>query len=275
VQRLREAITRAARGEFVRYEVELQGAGQTAATIDFSLKPIFSPSGQVTLLIPEGRDITERKRAEEALQTSLEEKEALLKEVHHRVKNNLQIISSLLNLQAREILSPEVQAFVRDTQSRIHAMALLHETLYGSGNLARVSFRRYVNSVCTYVARTYSSDSLNVRMQPDIVDVSMPLDQAIPAGLIINELVSNALKHAFAGRAGGEISIQLQVADEHHYVLRVMDNGVGLAATTDPQTTGTLGLRLVENLVRQLEGVMTVERNTGTAFQIVFPRSSA
>ena len=217
------------------------------------------------------RDITERKRAEEALRASLEEKVILLKEVHHRVKNNLQIISSLLNLQARRVRSPEFQVFLQDTQNRIRAMALLHETLYGSGNLACVSFRGYVDSVCIHLARSYASDSKKIRIQQDIAEVTLPLDQAIPAGLIINELLSNAFKHAFAGRTEGKINVQLQSADEHLYTLCVADNGVGLPAA-NTKDSGTLGLRLVESLVQQLEGQLSVERGAETVFQIAFPK---
>jgi PAS domain S-box-containing protein len=241
--------------------------------ISWHNKTVKGPDGQVVETFSIGSDITERKRAEEALVASLGEKETLLKEVHHRVKNNLQIISSLLNLQARQLQNAEVQVFLRDTQSRIQAMALLHETLYGSDNLARVSFRRYVTSVCAHVARSFASDSRNIRLRPDIADVALPLDQAIPAGLIINELVSNALKHAFEGRLEGEITVQLRRQDESRLVLRVADNGTGMAALPPQKNNTSLGLRLVETLVRQLGGEMTVNGDSGADFQIVFPVS--
>ena len=271
VRQLQEAIRRAAAGDFVRYEVDLQGAGQTTATVDFSLKPVFDPAHRVVLLIPEARDITARKLAEETLRTSLEEKEALLKEVHHRVKNNLQIISSLLNLQAQKVGNAEARVFLRETQNRIRAMALLHETLYGSESLARVNFRRYAESLCAHLGRTYASPAHSVRLRPEIAEVTLPPDQAIPAGLIINELVSNAFKHAFVNRAEGEITVQLRTSDEHSYTLRVTDNGVGLPATTDPQAPTTLGLRLVDTLARQLDGTLTTRLDSGTVFEIVFP----
>jgi PAS domain S-box-containing protein len=234
--------------------------------------PVIGVQGEVIAGVVVFLDITERKRAEQELRASLDEKVALLKEVHHRVKNNLQIISSLLNLQAREVRSPEVQIFLQDTQSRIQAMALLHETLYGSSNLACVSFRRYVESICTHIVRSHASDARNIYLRRNIADVGLPLDQAIPAGLVINELVSNALKHAFSDRPGGEITVQLQSADEHHYVLQVADNGTGIAVGTDAPHTKKLGLRLVEALVNQLEGKLTVRRDIGTTFQVVFPK---
>jgi PAS domain S-box-containing protein len=217
------------------------------------------------------RDITERKKAEGELRTSLEEKESLLKEVHHRVKNNLQVISSLLKLQARKVQSPEVLDFLRDTQNRIRSMALLHETLYRSGNLARVSLPQYVKNVCTHVARSYASGAAGIRLGHEIADVSLDVDLAIPVGLIINELVSNAFKHAFPSRSNGELLVELQSAPENQLVLRVSDNGVGLPAGADPQSAETLGLLLVRNLARQLDGRMSASRGQGTVFEIVFP----
>jgi PAS domain S-box-containing protein len=165
------------------------------------------------------RDITERKRAEEALQSSLEEKESLLKEVHHRVKNTLQVISSLLNLQARRVTNLEVRAFLRDTQNRVGSMAMLHEILYHSGNLARIRFPDYVKSLCALLGRSYG-----VRPEGD-----------------------------------------------HRLQLRVADDGAGIPADRELQSEETLGLRLVHNLVRQLDGRMTISSDPGAVFQIVLP----
>lgn len=251
---------------------ETQQTLWTGRVVDLELTNTFlSVPGQPVLLLTVFRDISARKQAEHALRASLEEKTVLLKEVHHRVKNNLQIVSSLLNLQARKVRNQEVQAFLRDTQSRIHAISLLHETLYASDNLARASFREYVRAVCTHIARSYAAETQSVRIRQDIADVRLPLDQAIPAGLILNELISNALKHAFTGRPDGTITVQLHTADARHYELRVADNGSGLPVGVGPAHGGTLGLRLVDNLVRQLEGQLTVQREAGTTFQVVFP----
>ncbi|HOW67702.1 MAG TPA: PAS domain S-box protein [Candidatus Paceibacterota bacterium] len=217
-------------------------------------------------------DITERKRAEQALRSSLEEKEALLKEVHHRVKNNLQIVSSLLNLGCRRLDHPGIAEFLTDIQSRIRAMALLHETLYASDNLARINFSRYVDVLCAQIARSYASDMRNIILRQQIVDIDLDLDRAIPVGLIIHELVSNALKHAFPNRPGGMIAVQLQAPNEQQYLLQVEDNGRGLPSDLGLSTTDTLGLRLVRSLVDQLDGKMTVSNDGGTMFQIVFPQ---
>jgi PAS domain S-box-containing protein len=219
-------------------------------------------------------DITERKQAEEALRASLEEKESLLKEVHHRVKNNLQVVSSLLNLQTRQVKNPEVRSFLQDTQNRVRSMAMLHEILYRSDNFAKIGFPQYAKSVCAHAARSYGSDARNVRLKQEIADVALNPDQAITAGLIINELVANAFKHAFPSRSDGEILVELQAAGERHLVLRVSDNGVGFPAERSPQSAETLGLLLVSNLSRQLDGQLSVTSEQGAVFQIVFPAHS-
>jgi PAS domain S-box-containing protein len=247
--------------------VPTHGELRTYRTIKF---PIPRPDGR-PWLGGMSVDITELKQAEEALRTSLAEKVVLLKEVHHRVKNNLQIISSLLNLQAAKVQNPEVQSLLRDTQGRVRAMAVLHETLYGSDILSRVNFRDYVQTIGSQVVRSFVTDGQDIRLVQDVADVMLPLDQAIPAGLILNELLSNALKHAFADRACGEITVQLRFADDGHYMLRVADDGVGLSGRAGFAATESIGLLLVEGLVRQLDGELTVSQEPGTTFQIVFP----
>ncbi len=217
------------------------------------------------------RDITERKKTETALRSSLAEKESLLKEVHHRVKNNLQIVSSLLSLQGRKAKNPEALGFLQDAQNRVRSMALLHETLYRSGNLDKVSFPQYVKSICAHLARSCGSVAEGIHLRQDIADVALDIDQAIPAGLIISELVANAFKHAFPSRSEGEISVELQAAGEQHLVLRVSDNGVGFPAETRSQSSETLGLILVKNLSRQLDGQLSITSQQGSVFEIVFP----
>ncbi len=270
------------RGERVRFTLHydssdlrsLQLRKTTQLVLEVTISPVLDSLGQVVHAIIQHQDMTERRRAEEALRTSLVEKESLLKEVHHRVKNNLQVISSLLNLQSRKVQNPEVHGFLRDTQNRVRSMALLHETLYRSGNFAKISFPQYVKSICAHLARSYASDAERIRLRHDIADVALDLDQAIPAGLIVSELVANALKHAFPTLSGGEILVALQVQGEHHLVLHVSDNGVGLPAEISPQSTETLGLLLVRNLSQQMDGRMSVISEQGTVFEIVFPAKS-
>ncbi len=270
-------------GETVRFMVDYDSselstvhvAETRRVVLEATISPVLDARGQVAHAIVQQLDLSERRQAEEALRNSLLEKESLLKEVHHRVKNNLQVISSLLKLQARKIHNPEVHEVLRDTQNRVRSMALLHETLYRSGDLAKVRFPQYVKNVCSHVARSYGAGAENVRLRHEIVDVTLDLDLAIPAGLIINELVSNALKHAFPSDSTGEILVELRSEPEGRLVLRVSDDGVGLPPAMDPGTTETLGLLLVRNLARQLDGRMSVTSEHGTVFEIAFPAHSA
>lgn len=221
--------------------------------------------------------ITERKRGEQALRDALEEKVALLKEVHHRVKNNLQIVASLLSLQSSLVENQQVADVLQDTRNRVHSMALLHEVLYRSGNLARIDFAAYVEDLCRQLLRSFGPTAARVRVETRIAPIGLPLEQGVPCGLIINELVSNALKHAFPAERSGKITVELNFSEGQGLVLRVHDDGVGLPSGLDPENTSTLGLQLVFNLAGQLEGYLTVDRSegTGTAFSLVFPDAGA
>jgi PAS domain S-box-containing protein len=215
-------------------------------------------------------DITERKRAEELVVASLREKEALLKEIHHRVKNNLQVISSLLNLQAERIADPSARAVFLESQSRVRAMALVHETLYGSESLARIELPRYVERLCDSLLRTFGGGE-RITLERHIADATLDLDRALPVGLIVSELVSNALKYAFPNGRPGRIVVSVATGESSHYTLCVRDDGVGLPPDLDLDRTTSLGLYLVGVLVRQLRAERSVERSTGTAFTIRFP----
>jgi len=216
-------------------------------------------------------EIVERKSAEEKLMASLKEKEVLLKEIHHRVKNNLQVISSLLNLQSRKICDDQVQAMLKESQNRVKSMALIHEKLYGSKNLALISFQEYIKSLVVYLFRSYdtTTGSINLKINLD-EDVLLGIDTAIPCGLIINELVSNSLKHAFPKGRSGEIGIELYREDDGSYALITRDDGIGLPEGFDFKNTHSLGLQLVNILVKQLHGSMDVDRSHGTKFTIKF-----
>jgi len=227
--------------------------------------------GQVTYYQGILIDIPERIQARNALQASLAEKEALLNEVHHRVKNNLQVVSSLLNLQFHQIKNARVRSFLQETQNRVRSMAMLHEMLYHSGNVASIGLPAYIKGLCDHLARSYGSAAGKIRLACKIADVDLDIDQAILVGLIVTELVSNALKHAFVDRPGGDIVLELHEARGQGMVLRVSDNGIGLPEQTRPDSAGTLGLLLVNNLAGQLEGHVSVSREQGTVFEIVFP----
>ena len=210
-------------------------------------------------------DVTDIREAEEEIRRSLREKEVLLREIHHRVKNNLQIISSLLNLQLSRIGDEELRKIVRESQGRIKAMAMIHEHLYQSESLERVNFREYVEKL---VGDIIISHGVSVRKDLEIEDMELDLDTAIPLGLLINELVTNSIKYAFPdGR--GTITIGMRRADGS-VELVVADDGVGLPEDIDPSSTDTLGLKLVSLLTDQLNGKMTLDVEGGTKFSMVF-----
>ncbi len=218
----------------------------------------------------------ERWRGEEQVRASLAEKGILLKEIHHRVKNNLQIVSSLLHLQASQVQDAKIVEALRDSQNRIRSMALIHEKLYGSQDLAQIDFAEYVRNLATFLFRSYQiyADTVKLDVVAD-APVRLTIDTAIPCGLIVNELISNALKHAFPQRRGGTIRVTLGKLDDGKLRLRVSDDGVGLAQTIDVAQTQSLGLQLVKTLVDQLGGTLDVTRNGGTQFTMLLPQTAA
>lgn len=220
-----------------------------------------------------GRDITRRKRMEEKVNSSLKEKEVLLKEIHHRVKNNLQVISSLLNLQSQQIQDPAVLAAFRESQDRVRTMALIHEKLYQSDNLAEIEFSQYINNLSAYLIRSYRANSANVRLNIACDPIFLDIDTSMPCGLILNELISNALKYAFPENRPGEIWIEMHLAENHQINLVVADNGIGFGPNFDPLNTSSLGLQLVTALVSQLGGELRFENSTGTRVEISFQPS--
>lgn len=219
-------------------------------------------------------EITSRKRAENQIKVSLQEKEVLLKEIHHRVKNNLQIISSLLNIQSEYIQEKEVLEMFKVSQNRIGSMALIHEKLYQSKDLARIEFAEYIQDLVANLFFLYEIDSSVVALKLNIDNVFLSIDAAIPCGLIINELVVNSLKHAFPTGNSGEISIGFHSDNEKKITLLVSDNGIGLAPDFDLKSTASLGLQLVDDLINQLSGTVELNRNHGTEFKIKFQYES-
>jgi PAS domain S-box-containing protein len=232
---------------------------------------IIDGEGKIIGLIAVIVDISERKRAEEAVQSSLHEKESLLKEIHHRVKNNLQVISSLLRLQAGQIDNPIAKAALRDMQSRVRSMALIHEYLYRSENLAQVDMAGYLKQLCTQLCRALVAQPNTVRLHLDLAPVRLEIDQAVPCGLLVNELFGNALKHGFPEGRTGEVRVDFQpVADGPGLRLRVADTGVGLPADFDLNTMTSLGLKLVRELTSQLGGQLEIKGGAGTVFEVFF-----
>lgn len=395
-QQLREAIARAATGEFVRYPVVVRGRGDALTTIDFSLKPIRDNNGEVVLLVPEGRDIgdvlraqadlheseerfrsafeaaaigmaivsadgqfvkvnqalcdllgytppalqalsfqaithpddleadleqvrrlkageihsyqmekryfhrdgrviwirltgsavrdaagalvhfiaqiedvTARREAQQALERTLEEKDVLLHEVHHRVKNNLQVISSLLNLQRRTVQDPLTRDALDDSRRRVLAMALVHERLYQGRDLAAIDMPRYLSELVRQLCRTMATEGVQVQPVVDADTVHVPVDIAIPCGLIVNELLSNVLKYAFVGREAGAVRVSFSRGDDA-MELAVTDDGVGMP---DELRAGSIGMRLVDSLARQLRGTLTVTSTDGVRAVVRFPHT--
>lgn len=222
----------------------------------------------------------ERKQVEEQLNASLKEKEVLLKEIHHRVKNNMQVISSLLNLQSSRIDSPEILDMFKESQDRIRSMSLIHERLYQSADLSKIDFSRYIQNLASHLFQSYRIDPDAVVLNTDIQNFSLDINRAIPCGLILNELVSNSLKYAFPRakekdkkkREKGEINIRL-TADNERVTMLVKDNGIGLPEDLDIETASSFGLQLVTTLVGQLNGSIEITRKPGTTFMITFDRS--
>ncbi len=216
-------------------------------------------------------EIIERKRAEEKVLVSLREKEILLKEVHHRVKNNLQIISSLLELQSDYIHDEQSLRFFRESQDRIKTMALVHERLYASEDLASINVCEYLKNLTSQLVLSYVVDPGCIDLEFDVGEFCLGIEEAIPCGLIVNELVSNSLKHAFSGKSGGKIAVTCRTDAEDMVVLSVSDNGVGIPGELDLNRSETLGLQIVFLLTRQLRGTVNVRNDGGASFAIRFP----
>ncbi|MCK4576951.1 PAS domain S-box protein, partial [candidate division WOR-3 bacterium] len=218
-------------------------------------------------------DITKRKQIEEHIRESLKEKEVLLKEIHHRVKNNMQIISSLLNLQSRYITDKQAIEMFTESQDRIKSMALVHEKLYRSKDFTKINFKEYIESLSKSLLRSYDEKRSKITLKINVSDVLLGVDYAIPCGLVINELVSNSLKHAFPEGKEGEITISFQSPKKNEFILIVSDNGIGLPKDFDFDKTESLGLYLVSILAKdQLQGKISADGTKGTKFQITFKK---
>lgn len=229
----------------------------------------ISLSGEPHLLVLV-KDISQIKAAQEQLRSSLAEKDVLLKEIHHRVKNNLQVVSGLLNLQAQHLDDPTGRAAFKESQNRVVTMALIHEDLYQSAELSSVDLGVYIKELAVNLFASYSIGQDKVGLALDVEQTAMVVDTAIPCGLIINELLSNALKHAFPGDRKGTVTVRFQSDGDKSYVLEVTDDGVGLPAELEVVGGESLGLQLVTVIVDQLGGTLEVTRDKGTSFRIAF-----
>lgn len=220
------------------------------------------------------REVKERRQAEEQAKATLREKEVLLQEVHHRVKNNLQIISSLLALQANNISDPDIVDIFHDSENRVRSMALIHESLYRSDNLAEIDFGEYIRSLTQNLFNSGDAKVRNIHYTISANTIWMEVSQAVPCGLILNELITNVLKHAFPHNQPGQVDIHLAAKEDKVVSLRVQDNGIGFTANFDPETVTSLGLQLVHMLVDQLGGKLKITEDNGSCFEIQFMLTS-
>jgi len=248
-----------------------EGEGEKEKYLDSYAVPLKNESGEIVNMMMITRDITARKQAQDKLTASLREKEVLLKEVHHRVKNNMQVISSLLNLQSQHITDKASRAMFQESQNRVRSMALIHEKLYTSEDLAHIDIAAYIHDLTAFLLSTYPVRN-KIKVNTAITDIFCNITTAIPCGLIINELVSNALKHAFPQKQKGTITVSMTPSNKDSLILTVSDTGIGFPEAIDFRNTTTLGLQLVTSLVEQVEGTITLDRSEGTRVQIEFKR---
>jgi two-component sensor histidine kinase/CheY-like chemotaxis protein len=215
-------------------------------------------------------EIAERMLAEEKMQAALKEKEVLLREVHHRVKNNMQIISSLINLSARNLRDPETLDVLRQIRLRIRSMSMIHEKLMKSGDLVHVDFADFLDDMSIHYFQFYKADPERIGLKLEVEPVIVPIGIAVPCGLIAGELVSNALKHAFPSDRRGEVVVGLKVLPSNEVLLRVRDNGVGIPADVDIRKTETIGMTILNALVDQINGRLELDRENGSDFRVIF-----
>jgi two-component sensor histidine kinase/DNA-binding response OmpR family regulator len=239
------------------------GAEQEEAFNEHQIRLLYTIASQASLFLSV-------RHSEEQLLAALQEKEVLLKEIHHRVKNNLQVVSSLLKLQSEYCDDPRTVDAFRESQNRVKSMALVHERLYRSQDMARIDFGEYIRSLARDLFRSYNAQVSGITLKVDAANSALDIDRATPCGLITNELISNALKHAFPNGQAGEICVGLSLSDGV-FRLAVRDNGVGFPENLDFRKTDTLGLKLIQTLVRQLKGTFTVRSQDGTEIEVRFP----
>ncbi|MCI5222802.1 MAG: hypothetical protein D3924_09065 [Candidatus Electrothrix sp. AR4] len=259
-------------------------AGITASVIIFFLvvlgallffrisKPILKNLEQKNKRLHQ--EIVTRTQAQEQLASSLEEKNILLKEIHHRVKNNMAMVSSLLHLQALEIENPNDRKRFIDTQNRIYTMALIHERLYNTNDFSKIDFNSFIQELSDSIRLSYNTSSCQVALALETNDVLLDLNKAVPCGLLINELISNSFKHAFAEKEQGKIDIQFRTTVDNHFELIVSDDGIGLPKNFNVNKEQSMGMQLISRLTEQLDGTVTVNKETlletGTRFTIIF-----
>ena len=231
--------------------------------------PLYDNKGNSVGAIETIRDVTDFRDAQKKLRKSLDEKEMLLKEIHHRVKNNLMVISSLLELESRYIKDKSLLGVFKESQNRAKSMAYIHERLYRSTDLKRIDFGDYIQSLGEDIYETYVIDPDRIKLNLKVEDVMVDVNTSVPLGLIVNELLTNSMKYAFPGDRSGEIELEFSCSGDE-YLLRVADNGVGFPEDVDYKNTSSLGLQLVTSLTEQINGKISLRNKNGTEFRITF-----
>ena len=264
-----EKYLSAFKGLSQHFEVKLQDEKNNTQWAEIFLEPVFDEKGSVYEVSGIAHNITQRKIAEEQIRQSLKEKEVLLKEVHHRVKNNLQVISSILNLQSTYVRDNYTLNLLKECQNRIKSMAFIHESLYQTKDFSEINFSEYIILLVKNLIHSYNTYDNRIKTRFEVENLFLNLDTSIPCGLIVNELVSNALKYAFPENYEGHIFVQLKTKDDM-VILSISDNGIGLPRDIDYRNTESLGLQLVVTLVEQISGEMELNTDKGTNFTIKF-----
>ncbi|MEG4406225.1 PAS domain S-box protein [Microcoleus sp. MON2_D5] len=267
---LQEAIRRVLQGESTSTEYRFFRSDGTMRWLCDRAFPIYDESGKIYRIAGIAEDISDRKFTEARIQAALREKEVLLKEIHHRVKNNMQIISSLLQLQAQYIEDEATLTLFEESQTRIHSMALIHEQLYQSENLDQIALSPYVENLVANLYQSFGCGNTPIQFNLKVDPIYLNIETAIPCGLIINELVSNSLKYAFVLSLEGEIAIKFHEINDHQFHLTIQDNGRGFPADLDIENSETLGLRLVKMLAYQLEGTLAIDSQCGICYNLIF-----
>jgi two-component sensor histidine kinase len=261
-------LSRIMKGASHQMEVKMHSKNGNEYWMEIYMNPIFDVDGKIAEISLVAHDISEKKKSSMEIVDSLKEKEVLLKEIHHRVKNNLQIISSILNLQSAFVSDENTLGILHESRNRIRSVAIIHETLYKSEVFSSINFSDYIEDLCKNLIASYQISG-NVKLELDIEPVHMILDQAIPCGLLINEIITNSLKYAWKERQEGIIKVSLCQKDQT-VELSVSDNGSGLPGDFSNMNTETLGLQLIATLTEQLEGSLEVSNKNGTKYLLKF-----
>jgi PAS domain S-box-containing protein len=257
-------------GTTLRREDKIIAKNGSEIWLDSFFSPLKNEAGENSAVMSVSHDITDRKLMENTISASLKEKEFLLKEIHHRVKNNLQVIVSLLSMQAKKATDSNVKGSLMDSQNRVKSIALVHEKLYQSNSLDRIDYSDYLNKITNYLFEVYNVNRAQIACIVNAENIFVDINQAVPCSLILNEMLTNSLKYAFPGGRNGEITIDL-TSDATNFILKYHDNGIGIPEGVTFERSESLGMQLINGLTRQIDGSVDMQRGDGTTFIIKFP----